>query len=86
MDDIKKIVTTFVKKKNKKISEDSNLFLNNILDSFGVIEIVSLIEKKFGIKFHPNDLNTKNFSSIKKIVNLIKKNERFKSKKSNKKI
>ena len=45
MDEVKKIVTAFVKKKNKKISEDTNLFLNNILDSFGVIEIVSLIEK-----------------------------------------
>lgn len=84
MDEVKKIVTTFVKKKNKKISEDTNLFLNNILDSFGVIEIVSLIEKKFKIKFHPNDLNTKNFSSIKKIVNIIKKNGKFRSKKSNK--
>lgn len=67
----------FLRKKKIKIKNLSeNLFLNNILDSFGVIELVSLIERKHKIKIKANDLNTKNFSNFRNIKKLLKKYER----------
>ncbi len=44
-----------------------------MIDSLSLIRLVVEIEKKYKIKIPINQLNNKNFSSLKNLENLIKK-------------
>ena len=46
----------------------------NYFDSFDIITIISEIEKNFNVKIHADEIKPNNFSNIKKIEKLIKKN------------
>lgn len=71
IDEIKKING----KKNLKIKENSNLIKLNHLDSFGYVELASVIEKKFKKKLdHSKFFDYKN-ASIKSILKIL--NEQF---------
>ena len=67
IDEIKKING----KKNLKIKENSNLIKLNHLDSFGYVELASVIEKKFKKKLdHSKFFDYKN-ASIKSILKIL---------------
>lgn len=71
IDEIKKING----KSNLKIKENSNLIKLNHLDSFGYVELASVIEKKFKKKLdHSKFFNYKN-ANIKSILKIL--NEQF---------
>ncbi len=55
-----------------EISEDDSLLENGIIDSVGMIELVSFIESKYDIKVDEDDLMPENFDSLKAIENFIK--------------
>jgi len=42
-----------------------------IIDSFGIVEIVTFVEDKWLIKIDNEEINRRNFGSINKMVNLI---------------
>lgn len=71
----KKLITAlqiinFLKKNNikKKIDLNKSLLEENIIDSFGVVELISFLEAKSKKKIDLTDLNKKNFGSINKMV------------------
>lgn len=67
IDEIKKING----KSNLKIKENSNLIKLNHLDSFGYVELASVIEKKFKKKLdHSKFFNYKN-ANIKSILKIL---------------
>ena len=67
IDEIKKING----KSNLKIKEKSNLIKLNHLDSFGYVELASVIEKKFKKKLdHSKFFNYKN-ANIKSILKIL---------------
>ena len=71
---IKSKLEKFIKKKSKKkISNETNLISENIIDSFGIIEIVSFVEKNLKLKCPLNKISTANFNNISLIVKFIKK-------------
>lgn len=45
--------------------------LNNVLDSVGLVELVSLIEHDFGIEVGADDLEPANFATIDTVVAFI---------------
>ena len=67
----------FLKKGNPLIAEEKNLPNNKslvelgLMDSFGVVEVVSYFEKKYGITIQDNEITKKLFGSINKMVNLV---------------
>lgn len=53
--------------------EGNNLFDEGLLDSFAVIEIISQIELRIGIKISPDDVTEENFRTRNNIIMLVKK-------------
>ncbi len=53
------------------ISGDTDLIETGILDSMGIIELVSYLEKEFSLSFPDDDITVDNFGSIDKIVSYL---------------
>lgn len=69
----------FIKKKTKKkITNETNLIAENIIDSFGIIEIASFVEDNLRLKCPVNKISTTNFKNISLIAKFIKKYNRSK--------
>ena len=58
---------------NKVENYDMDLFTANILDSFGIAQLISEIEDNFGIDVDPEDIIPENFDTINHIADLLKK-------------
>ena len=71
--EIEQIILGWFNKKKKKIKINQDFLNENILDSFDLIEFVIFIEKKFSIKFNPEDLSDQSFPIIKKLAKTIEK-------------
>jgi len=54
-----------------EISKVSNLISDEIIDSLGMIELISFLEKEFNVIFSEDDLVLENFETLDKIVDLI---------------
>lgn len=50
---------------------DESLFDTGFLDSFALPDMVSELEREFGIKIPDSDLNPRKFESIERIQNYI---------------
>ena len=60
--------------KNKKVpAADESLFDSGYLDSFALPDMVSELEKEFGIKVPDSDLNPRKFDSIARIQAYLEK-------------
>lgn len=79
MNQIEKIIYSWIKKKDKNIKLSDNLNSNNIIDSFEMMELIIFCEKKFKIQFKEKDLINENFKSIKKISLMIANYKKNKS-------
>lgn len=55
----------------KDLQNNESLFENDIIDSFGMLELTAFIEKKFSIRINPSEISIENFDSINKIVKLV---------------
>lgn len=56
------------------IEIDKSLVDTGIIDSMGLIEIASHIQKEHGFKVSSDQMNRDNFGSVLKIVDFIKRN------------
>ena len=54
-----------------ELSSTANLFQLEIIDSFGMIELIEALESRFGLSFEAEDLTNENFASIAGIADLI---------------
>ena len=64
------------KLKLKKINDDFDLLSNGMIDSLNIVELVEFINNKLNLKCNLSKINHENFSSINKIINYLKKNNR----------
>ena len=55
-------------------TEDVDFIEEGMLDSFDVINLVSALDERFGISIDGVDILPENFSSVKAIEKLLKKN------------
>jgi acyl carrier protein len=53
------------------LTSDFSLIDSGALDSIGIFNLVSFLEKSFSIKIEPQDLNETNFRNIKTIEQFV---------------
>ena len=80
--DIKHNITSYIEKNflfglSDKSFNDNDSFLDKgIIDSTGILEIVSYVEEKFGMEVKDEELIPDNFDSINKLVRYIERKTR----------
>ena len=62
--------------KKKKIPLNKSLMELGYLDSFGIIELVTYLEKKYDIKIEDNEITLEIFGSIEKMADLGNKKKK----------
>jgi len=62
------IVTNFLFGESGKLADDTSLLESGIIDSTGILEIVTFIEEAFGITVQDDELLPENLDSINAIV------------------
>ncbi len=67
--ELKEYFTTIYK---GEIKNNENLFDAGILDSIGIANLITYIEKKFDITIDADDIIENNFNSLSSILKLIK--------------
>jgi len=75
-EEIGKTVSQFVSKTflfdgEKKIDHSVSLLGTGVIDSTGVLELISFLESTYRLKFEDNELVADNFDSIEKIKNFM---------------
>jgi acyl carrier protein len=55
----------------KKIHGATSLFDGGLVDSFGIIELVSFLEGRFGVRFDERDLAGENFKTVNSLVDVV---------------
>jgi acyl carrier protein len=55
----------------KNVSNDEPLLANGLIDSLGILEVVSFVENEFGIVVSDEDLLPENFGSIHSLTNFV---------------
>lgn len=69
--DIIGIISKIGKLPEKELQTDTKLFDSNIVTSLGLLEILSEIEKRFGITVMPEELIPDNFGTIALICTFV---------------
>jgi acyl carrier protein len=69
------ITENFLFSEEKKITEADSFLENGIIDSTGVLELVSFVEEKFNVKVKDEEMIPENLDSINNLVNFIKKKQ-----------
>lgn len=54
-----------------EVREDDNLLANGIIDSLGVLKLVSFIEHQFKVEIPDEDVTVKNFRCLKDIASYL---------------
>ena len=54
-----------------EFADDANLFVQNILDSFGTIGLINELETSFDIALPTEDLTLENFSTVAALAALV---------------
>ncbi len=65
------ISKTFLFDETKKVGENVSLLGTGVIDSTGVLELISFLESTFNVKFEDNELVGDNFDSVDKIRNFM---------------
>jgi len=63
--------------RGETLNDDTPL-LGNVIDSQGVIEVVSFVQQRFKIEIEDEDVTTDNLATLKSVVALIEKKLRNK--------
>lgn len=63
---LKRFITTelLANRQELNLGPDDNLLISGLIDSLGVMRLVSFIEDNFGIHVPPEDVTIENFQSI----------------------
>jgi acyl carrier protein len=61
------IVDTFLFGDDSVLREDTSFLQNGIIDSTGVLELITFLEKQYGIKIQDDELIPQNLDSLKNI-------------------
>lgn len=57
--------------KNKQITSRTNLFDEGILDSLGIIMLLTYLQEQCSLEFSPKDLDYNNFKTVETILSWI---------------
>ena len=75
------IITEFIFEKDDNSIKDDDLLLEmGIIDSVGVVVLMSFMQEQFGIQFDDKDLVPENFQTINNMKDLIERKQLSESK------
>jgi acyl carrier protein len=57
------------------LKDDDSFHESGIIDSTGILELVSFVEETFGIHVNDEDLTPENFDSVNKVTNYIRRKQ-----------
>jgi len=57
----------------KSVASDENLISSGIIDSMGILKLVSFMEKNFGIKINNEDIVPENFQTLNALKEFVEK-------------
>jgi acyl carrier protein len=57
----------------EKIARDEDLLASDTLDSLAIVELVSFLEARFGIRVQDDDLVPENFRTVNEIVAFVER-------------
>jgi len=75
---LKNFILTVASNHQDSLEDDELLIGAGIVDSLGILKLVSFIEEKFGIEVLDEELIPENFQTINDISNLIKTKQKTK--------
>ena len=52
---------------------ETSLLAEGIVDSMGVMEVVTFVQSSFGIEVDPNDITRENFDSVSRLADYIRR-------------
>lgn len=55
------------------VAHDQDLLADEVIDSLGIVEVISFLEGKYGVKVDDDDLAPENFRSVDSIVAFVEK-------------
>jgi acyl carrier protein len=58
-------------REDTRLSDDDSLVEKGLIDSTGVLELVSFLEEKYAIKIHDNELVQENLDSINALTRFL---------------
>ncbi len=61
-----------LKRSDSAIEIDDPLLENGVINSFGIVELVSFIEREFGVRIPDHDVVPENFNTVRAIASLVK--------------
>lgn len=69
--EIRETINGIVKTGPISVTNDTDLFTSNTLDSFNMIELIAQLEETYGVAFQMDDLTSTNFGSIAAIARTV---------------
>lgn len=73
---MEKVVCDIINSINEEcvaLDYEEDLFASGIMDSFGVVRLVTELEAKFSVEIDPEDILPENFLNISAICELLKR-------------
>jgi len=67
------VVDSFLFGNDAKLREDMSFLKSSLMDSTGMLELISYIEQEFGIRIEDAELVPENLDSIDKVVGFIER-------------
>ncbi len=67
------IIENFLFGDGTNLEDNSSFFENGIIDSTGILELISFLEKKFNINVRDDELSQENFDSITKVTAFLER-------------
>ena len=73
--DIEDWLVVWFKKRNPSVIIDmqNDYYCNGLVDSFGIIELIGDLEKKFGILFDDSEFQLESFRTLSGLVELVRR-------------
>jgi len=65
----------FVRKRGGEIKEEDDLLGSGIIDSLGILKLVSFLEEEFAMEIPSEDVVYENFQSIESMVRYLENRE-----------
>lgn len=69
----KYIVNRFMHGDDSKLHFEESFFESGIIDSLGVLQLVSFLEERFGVHIEDEELVPENFETISKLIEFIER-------------
>lgn len=66
------VIRNFIFEDDGKLMADASFLDNGIIDSTGVLELITFIEETYGVKFENHEVVPENLDSIQNIASFVK--------------